>query len=67
MENSAFLKNFYNQTMHLNSIIFIMVPIYTFYLFFMVLKADMVKLIISERQTRKQKEDHPLQTEGNEL
>jgi len=28
--------------MHLNSLIFIMVPVYTFYLFFMVLKADMV-------------------------
>jgi len=30
-----------------------MVPIYTFYLFFMVLKADMVRLVTAERPTGK--------------
>jgi hypothetical protein len=43
MDSLSLFKRFYLHTMYVNALIFIMVPIYTFYLFFQVIKADMVR------------------------
>ena len=53
LENLTMLKSFYHHTMHLNSVLFIMVPVYTFYLFFMVIKADSVSLFTQRETGRK--------------